>query len=359
MVTKGLPASPGAATGQIVFHADDAEEWVARGDDVILVRIETSPEDIGGMNVAKGILTSRGGMTSHAAVVARGMGTCCVAGCGSLNIDYKTKEMVVGDKVFKEGDWISLDGSQGEVIDGKVPTVTPELSGNFAKLMSWADEFRSLNVRTNADTPHDSDVARKFGAEGIGLCLLFVLFIVGFSLSWYNKIITGIIFLLWNIGIWIITLYIVTEEFGFGIISGVPLLVLGVFFIISEYKTKGDPLPTERQQWKLALRLLLIIYTILYFITIPTNFMDRGIDLFNWPGVILIGLLPIYLIGFILSWKWELITGILFIIWYAGLFYLSIEGNLDPLKFSGFPVFLQGIFYLYYHFKLKPKQIQN
>jgi pyruvate,orthophosphate dikinase len=153
-----------------VFHADDAEEWAEKGEDVILVRIETSPEDIGGMNVAKGILTSRGGMTSHAAVVARGMGTCCVAGCGSLVIDYKTKEMKVENQVFKEGDWISLDGSEGQVIEGKVPTVTPELSGNFGKLMIWADEYRKLNVRTNADTPHDSDVARNFGAEGIGLC---------------------------------------------------------------------------------------------------------------------------------------------------------------------------------------------
>ncbi|TFG97102.1 MAG: pyruvate, phosphate dikinase, partial [Calditrichales bacterium] len=170
VVAKGLPASPGAATGQIVFHADDAEEWEARGEQVILVRIETSPEDIGGMNVAKGILTSRGGMTSHAAVVARGMGTCCVAGCGSLDINYKTKEMKVAGKVFKEGDWISLDGSLGEVIEGKVPTVTPELSGNFGELMAWADEFHVLKVRTNADTPHDAKVARNFGAEGIGLC---------------------------------------------------------------------------------------------------------------------------------------------------------------------------------------------
>jgi len=170
VVAKGLPASPGAATGKIVFHADDAEEWSEKGEQVILVRIETSPEDIGGMNVAKGILTSRGGMTSHAAVVARGMGTCCVAGCGALIINYKSKTMKVGDQVFNEGDWISLDGSQGEVIDGKVPTVTPELSGNFGTLMSWADGMRTLNVRTNADTPHDSDVARNFGAEGIGLC---------------------------------------------------------------------------------------------------------------------------------------------------------------------------------------------
>jgi len=170
VVAKGLPASPGAATGRIVFHADDAEEWAARGEQVILVRIETSPEDIGGMNVAQGILTSRGGMTSHAAVVARGMGKCCVAGCGSLNISYRTKEMKVGSKLFKEGDWLSLDGSLGEVIEGKVPTVTPELSGNFGTLMSWADEVRRLKVRTNADTPHDAQVARNFGAEGIGLC---------------------------------------------------------------------------------------------------------------------------------------------------------------------------------------------
>jgi len=170
VVAKGLPASPGAATGRIVFHADDAEEWAARGEQVILVRIETSPEDIGGMNVAQGILTSRGGMTSHAAVVARGMGTCCVAGCGSLNINYRSKEMKVGAKLFREGDWLSLDGSLGEVIEGKVPTVTPELSGNFGILMSWADEARRLKVRTNADTPHDAQVARNFGAEGIGLC---------------------------------------------------------------------------------------------------------------------------------------------------------------------------------------------
>jgi len=169
VIAKGLPASPGAASGRIVFHADDAETWTGSGEKVLLVRIETSPEDIGGMNVAEGILTARGGMTSHAAVVARGMGTCCVAGCSALNIDYKKKELKVGKTVLKEGDWISLDGSTGEVIEGKVPTVIPELSGNFGKLMSWADEFRKLKVRTNADTPHDSEVARKFGAEGIGL----------------------------------------------------------------------------------------------------------------------------------------------------------------------------------------------
>lgn len=169
-LAKGLPASPGAATGRIVFHADEAEEWAGKGEDVILVRIETSPEDIGGMHVAKGILTSRGGMTSHAAVVARGMGTTCVAGCSALDINYKTKTMTVNGGTYNEGDWISLDGSAGEVIEGKVPTIDPELSGNFGILMGWADEFRTINVRTNADTPHDSDVGRNFGAEGIGLC---------------------------------------------------------------------------------------------------------------------------------------------------------------------------------------------
>jgi len=170
VIATGLPASPGAASGRMVFHADDAEEWVARGEKVILVRIETSPEDIGGMHVAQGILTSRGGMTSHAAVVARGMGTCCVAGCGVLEINYKAKTMTVNKKVYKEGDWLSLDGSKGEVIEGKVPTKDPELSGDFGTLMAWADEVRHLRVRTNADTPHDAEVARNFGAEGIGLC---------------------------------------------------------------------------------------------------------------------------------------------------------------------------------------------
>ncbi len=170
VIAQGLPASPGAASGRIVFHAEDAEEWVEKGEQVILVRIETSPEDIGGMHVARGILTSRGGMTSHAAVVARGMGTCCVAGCSALEINYRQQTMTVNGKVFKEGDWISLDGSKGEVIEGKVPTIDPELSGSFGTLMNWADEVRHLRVRTNADTPHDAEVARNFGAEGIGLC---------------------------------------------------------------------------------------------------------------------------------------------------------------------------------------------
>ncbi len=168
---KGLPASPGAASGRVVFHSDDAEEWAARGEKVILVRKETSPEDIGGMNVAEGILTQFGGMTSHAAVVARGMGKCCVAGVGAIKLIYRNKKFTVGDDItVAEGDWISLDGSAGEVMLGQVPTVEPEVSGNFGMLMSWADEIRTTGVRTNADTPHDSEVAIKFGAEGIGLC---------------------------------------------------------------------------------------------------------------------------------------------------------------------------------------------
>ncbi|MCB9800048.1 MAG: pyruvate, phosphate dikinase [Candidatus Omnitrophica bacterium] len=169
-IVKGLPASPGAATGKVVFNAEDAESWAASGESVILVRIETSPEDIGGMNAAKGILTARGGMTSHAAVVARGMGKCCVAGAGEVKIDYKAKQFSVGGVTVKQGEFISLDGSLGEVYQGQLETIEPELSGDFAKLMKWADQTRRLKVRTNADTPHDSLVARKFGAEGIGLC---------------------------------------------------------------------------------------------------------------------------------------------------------------------------------------------
>ncbi len=169
VVSKGLPASPGAATGRIVFHADEAEEWAAKGEKVVLVRIETSPEDLRGMNVAEGILTARGGMTSHAAVVARGMGKCCVSGAGSIQIDYKERVMRVGDKVWKEGDWISLNGTTGEVYDGKTDTIEPKLSGDFGELMKLADKYTRMEVRTNADTPHDSQVARDFGARGIGL----------------------------------------------------------------------------------------------------------------------------------------------------------------------------------------------
>jgi len=170
VVAKGLPASPGAATGQIVYHAGDAEEWAAKGKNVILVRVETSPEDLKGMNTANGILTARGGMTSHAAVVARGMGKCCVSGAGTVKIDYKTRTMEVDGKTYNEGDWISLNGTTGEVYDGKIATIDPELSGNFGKLMDLADKHATMLVRTNADTPHDSQVARNFGAQGIGLC---------------------------------------------------------------------------------------------------------------------------------------------------------------------------------------------
>jgi len=170
LITKGLPASPGAATGKIVFFADEAEELAAKGEDVILVRIETSPEDLAGMHAANGILTARGGMTSHAAVVARGMGKTCVAGAGELDIDYKKRQIKVGDIILKEGDWISLDGSTGEVFLGKMDTKDPELTPEFAKLMELADKHAKLYVRTNADTPHDASVARKFGAKGIGLC---------------------------------------------------------------------------------------------------------------------------------------------------------------------------------------------
>jgi len=169
-IAKGLPASPGAATGQIVFFADEAEAWVADKKKVILVRIETSPEDLRGMNVAKGILTARGGMTSHAAVVARGMGKCCVSGAGSLQIDYKARTMTVDGVLFKQGDWISLNGSTGQVYEGKLDTQDPELSGDFGAIMDLAAKYTRMKVRTNADTPHDASVARNFGAEGIGLC---------------------------------------------------------------------------------------------------------------------------------------------------------------------------------------------
>ena len=169
-IANGLPASPGASTGQIVFFADEAEEWVAKGKDVILVRQETSPEDLRGMAVAKGILTARGGMTSHAAVVARGMGKCCVSGAGAIRVDPRARTMTVDGKVFNEGDWISLDGSTGQVYEGKVSTMDPDMSGDFGKLMDLAERYKTLAVRANADTPTDARVARNFGAVGIGLC---------------------------------------------------------------------------------------------------------------------------------------------------------------------------------------------
>jgi pyruvate,orthophosphate dikinase len=170
LVAKGLPASPGAAVGQVVFSAEDAEMWVKEGKKVILVRVETSPDDIRGMHAAEGILTSRGGMTSHAAVVARGMGKCCVAGAGDVMVDYKKGRFTADGATVKKGDWISMDGTKGEVYKGQVAKVEPKLTGDFASFMKWVDEFRSLGVRTNADTPHDAGVARAFGAEGIGLC---------------------------------------------------------------------------------------------------------------------------------------------------------------------------------------------
>lgn len=170
ILAKGLNASPGAAVGKVVFAADRAEKQKETGENVILVRIETSPEDIKGMNAAEGILTARGGATSHAAVVARGMGKCCVAGCSALDIDYSSKTMKVGDKTVYEGDYISIDGSTGEVMLGQVATKEAEMSEDFKKLMKWADDIRKLEVHTNADTPHDARIARSFGAEGIGLC---------------------------------------------------------------------------------------------------------------------------------------------------------------------------------------------
>ncbi len=169
VIAKGLPASPGAAVGRVVFDAEAAEKWVAKKEKVILVRTETSPEDIGGMHLSAGILTARGGMTSHAAVVARGMGICCVSGCGAALINEHARKMVIDGVAFNEGDWITLNGSTGEVIEGKAPLAEPGLTGNFGKLMALADKYRVLGVRTNADTPRDAKQAREFGAEGIGL----------------------------------------------------------------------------------------------------------------------------------------------------------------------------------------------
>ena len=167
---KALPASPGAACGKIVFSAEDAKAWAARGEKVVLVRLETSPEDIEGMKAAQGILTVRGGMTSHAAVVARGMGKCCVSGCSAINMDEENKQFTLSGKTYHEGDWLSLDGSTGNVYDGAMPTMDASIGGEFGRIMAWADKYRRLQVRTNADTPHDAAKARELGAEGIGLC---------------------------------------------------------------------------------------------------------------------------------------------------------------------------------------------
>ena len=169
-VGKALPASPGAACGKIVFTAEDAKAWAARGEKVVLVRLETSPEDIEGMKASQGILTVRGGMTSHAAVVARGMGTCCVSGCSAINMDEANKQFTLSGKTYHEGDWISIDGSTGNIYDGAMPTMDASISGEFGRIMAWADKYRRLQVRTNADTPRDAAKARELGAEGIGLC---------------------------------------------------------------------------------------------------------------------------------------------------------------------------------------------
>jgi pyruvate,orthophosphate dikinase len=170
VIGKALPASPGAASGKVVFSAEEAKEWAARGEKVVLVRLETSPEDIEGMKAAQGILTVRGGMTSHAAVVARGMGKCCVSGCGEIKMDEENKQFQLSGKTYTEGDWISLDGSTGNIYDGSIPTVDASIGGEFGRVMGWCDKYRRLQVRTNADNPHDTAQAVKFGAEGIGLC---------------------------------------------------------------------------------------------------------------------------------------------------------------------------------------------
>ena len=169
-IGKGLGASPGAACGKIVFSAEDAENWAGKGEKVVLVRLETSPEDITGMKVSQGILTVRGGMTSHAAVVARGMGTCCVSGCGDIVMDEANKTFTLGGKEFHEGDYLSIDGTTGNIYDGQIKTVDAKIAGEFGRVMAWADKYRRLKVRTNADTPRDARRARELGAEGIGLC---------------------------------------------------------------------------------------------------------------------------------------------------------------------------------------------
>ena len=188
-VGKALPASPGAACGKIVYTAEDAKEWAARGEKVVLVRLETSPEDIEGMKAAQGILTVRGGMTSHAAVVARGMGKCCVSGCGAIVMDEENKQFTLSGKTYHEGDWLSLDGSTGNIYDGAMPTVDASVSGDFGRIMGWADKFRRLKVRTNADTPHDAAKARELGAQGIGLCRTEHMFFEGDRIDAFREMI--------------------------------------------------------------------------------------------------------------------------------------------------------------------------
>jgi pyruvate,orthophosphate dikinase len=186
---KALGASPGAACGKIVFTADDAKAWAAKGEKVVLVRLETSPEDIEGMKASQGILTVRGGMTSHAAVVARGMGTCCVSGCGDIAMDEANKKFTLAGKEYHEGDYISIDGSTGNIYDGIIPTVDATIAGEFGQIMSWADEFRTMKVRTNADTPEDAKKARELGAEGIGLCRTEHMFFGGNRIDAFREMI--------------------------------------------------------------------------------------------------------------------------------------------------------------------------
>ena len=188
-VAKALAASPGAACGKVVFTAEDAKEWKAKGEKVVLVRLETSPEDIEGMKAAQGILTVRGGMTSHAAVVARGMGTCCVSGCSDIAMDEANKKFVLGGKEYHEGDWLSIDGSTGKIYDGIIPTVDATIAGEFGRIMAWADKYRRLKVRTNADTPADAKKARELGAEGIGLCRTEHMFFEGDRIDAFREMI--------------------------------------------------------------------------------------------------------------------------------------------------------------------------
>ena len=190
-VAKALAASPGAACGKIVFTAEDAKTWKAKGEKVVLVRLETSPEDIEGMKAAQGILTVRGGMTSHAAVVARGMGTCCVSGCSDIIMDEANKKFVLAGKEYHEGDWLSIDGSTGKIYDGIIPTVDATIAGEFGRIMAWADKYRRLQVRTNADTPRDAAKARELGAEGIGLCRTEHMFFEGNRIDAFREMISS------------------------------------------------------------------------------------------------------------------------------------------------------------------------